>query len=320
MALYVTSVLCMLQKLGIGSSFENICMDMGTTLSTRRLCSWSQATNGCIMCVAVKHGVFIISCSTHDKQLHMHSLADGSLVRSVGATGSGKGQFDFDWGGLCVSPDGDSVLVAESHNNRVQQVRIVDGSWVRFVGEGVLRRPQFTDCNTDVIVVSESMCNRVSVLSWADGSVQAQFGSGGSGPGQLNWPRGIRLLADCSEVVVADCDNNRLCVFTLGGVFVEAVGSKKHGLHHPYVVLECALVGVIVSNIYNGNLIKFCRDGAKSWAYGKEGGEITGLSGLAGLPDGGMVVVDRHGARCSIIHDCFHRLQWIGACVSAALR
>ena len=66
--------------------------------------------------------------------LHMHSLEDGSLVRRIGSKGSGKGQFNFNMGGLCVSPDGDSVLVAECYNNRVQEVRVVDGSWVRFVG------------------------------------------------------------------------------------------------------------------------------------------------------------------------------------------
>ncbi len=56
------------------------------------------------------------------------------------------------------------MLVAEANNNRVQQVRIVDGSWVRFVGEGVLAGPQYVDCNADVIAVSEE-CHRINVLS-----------------------------------------------------------------------------------------------------------------------------------------------------------
>jgi sugar lactone lactonase YvrE len=116
-------------------------------------------------------------------ELYMYSLADGSLVRKIGGAGSGKGQFNLFLGGLCVSPDGDSVLVAEYWNKRVQQVRIVDGSWVRFVGEGLLGEPEYVDCNADVIVVSEEGLHRISVLSWADGSVRAQFGSDGSGPG-----------------------------------------------------------------------------------------------------------------------------------------
>jgi hypothetical protein len=164
------------------------------------------------MCVAVQHGLFAVSDSEAD-QLHMYSLVDGTLVRSVGSKGNGKGQFSFYLGGLCVSPDGDSVLVAEDmYNRRVQEVRIMDGSWVRFIGIGVLKKPEYVDCNADVIAVSESSNHRISVLSWMDGSVRARFGSFGSGPGQLFSPRGVRLLADGSGVVVVDMNNHRLCV------------------------------------------------------------------------------------------------------------
>jgi hypothetical protein len=256
------------------------------------------------MCVALKHGlVIVVDDST--KQLHMHSLADGSLVRRVGSKGSGKGQFNWSsgWGGLCVSPDGDSVLVAENSNDRVQQVRIVDGSWVRFVGEGVLFKPQCVDCNADVIAVSEA-CHRISVLSWADGSVRAQFGRIGSGRGQLNGPSGARLLADGSGLVVADQGSHRLCVFTLSGEFVAAVGGYEQGLISPYDVLECASDGsFIVANAIRHNLFKLSRDGAKVEVYGKGGrgnGEFNCPTALAALPDGGMVVRELHGARFQV--------------------
>jgi hypothetical protein len=256
------------------------------------------------MCVALKHGLVIVSeyNSSGGSQLHMHSLADGSLVRRIGSKGSGKGQFNFGCGGLCMSPDGDSVLVAEAVNNRVQQVRIVDGSWVRFVGEGVLDKPQCVDCNADVIAVSEWGCHRISVLSWADGSVRAQFGSLGSGPGQLYYPRGVRLLADGSGVVVADSENHRLCVFRLSGEFVAAVGSREQGLSGPFDVLECASDGsFIVANYGSPNLIKLSRDGSELEVYGKGGdGEFTDPTALAALPDGGLVVRERDGARFQV--------------------
>ena len=98
----------------------------------------AHCTFGCGMCVSPKHGLVILS--DHKACLHMHSLSDGSFVHSIGSKGTGKGQFHFDKGGLCVSPDGDSVLVAECHNNRVQQVAITDGSWERFIGDGVHQR------------------------------------------------------------------------------------------------------------------------------------------------------------------------------------
>ena len=127
----------------------------------------------------MKHGLNIVSQfeMSGGFQLHMHSLLDGSFVRSIGSEGHGKGQFMFYFGGLCVSPDGDSVLVAERYSKRVQQVKIADGSWVRFVGVGVLTDPDFVDCNTDAIAVAETCLHCISVFSWVDGSVLAHFGS-----------------------------------------------------------------------------------------------------------------------------------------------
>ncbi len=272
------------------------------------------------MCVAPKHGLGIVA-DNKTMRLHMHSLADGSLVRTIGGRGRGKGQFDFWRGGLCVSPDGGSVLVAEFNNNRVQEVRIVDGAWVRFVGEGVLRRPNFVDCNGAVIAVSEFDRHNISVLSWADGSVRARFGGFGGGPGQLNLPSGIRLLVDGTGLVVADSWNDRLCVFTLSGECVRAVGSREQGLNGPLDVLECASDGsFIVANI--NSLVKLSRDGVNLGVFGKRGignGEFNLPTGLAALPGGGILIRDCDGIRCSIIRDHCHRLEWIGACVSAAL-
>jgi hypothetical protein len=227
---------------------------MGTTLSLQR--SYSRAgfdAYGFRTCVPQDQGIVFVSDYDETKQLHMYSLADWSFVCSIGARGRGKGQFDFWRGGMCVSADGDSVLVTESGNNRVQQVRIVDGAWVRFVGEGVLRRPVHVDCNADVIAVSELDWHRITVLSWADGSVRAQFGSEGSGPGQLNYPRGVRLLADGSGLVVADCFNDRLCVFTLSGEVMATVGSEEQGLNSPFDVLECASDGSFI--VANGSFM-----------------------------------------------------------------
>jgi hypothetical protein len=266
------------------------------------------------LCVSFKHGLVIVS--GHFDRLHMYSLTDGSLVRRVGHWGSGKGQFKFGFGGLCVGPGGDSVLVAESGNDRVQEVRVVDGSWVRFLGEGVLREPQFVDCNADVIAVSEN-CHRISVLSWADGSVRAQFGSYGSGPGRLYGPHGVRLLGDGSEVVVADQGNNRLCVFRLNGEFVQSLGSREQGLNGPIDVLECASDGsFIVANFGAANLVKVSTAGDALDTYDEEvraDGTFATPAALTMLPDGGLVVLETQRVR--VFRTLVLRHAWISACV-----
>ncbi len=271
---------------------------------------------GNFMCVALKHGLVVLpNPETH--RLDMYSLTNGSLVRSIGNQGSGEGQF-WTFGGVCVSPDGDSLLVAEFGNNRIQQVWLVDGSWARFVGKDVLRFPQYVDCNSDVIVVSEEK-HGISVLSWVDGSLRAQFGSRGSGPGQLLCPSGIRLLACGSEMVVADCYNHRLCVFTLSGEFVETVGNKTHHLTRPFDVLECASDGsFIVATWDSHKLVHLSRDGAEVGAYGN--GEFSAPTALAALPDGGMVVREFFGSRFQIFHGLGLRKTWISACVILAAR
>lgn len=62
------------------------------------------------MCVSQKHRVVIVSSCAN--QLCVYSIDDGSLARKIGTCGKAeKGQCSY-YGGVCVSPDGDTVLVA----------------------------------------------------------------------------------------------------------------------------------------------------------------------------------------------------------------
>jgi hypothetical protein len=255
----------------------------------------------------------------------MHSLLDGSLVRSIGSKGSGKGEFMFSCGGLCVSPDGDSVLVAEYHNIRVQQVKIADGSWVRFVGVGTVTNPDYVDCNTEVIAVSEiavSACwkGHISVFSWVHGSVLARFGSCGRCPGKLWCPRGLRLLCDGNELVVADSFNNRLCLFTVTGEFATTVAKKDDGLSQPYDVIEYgADGGFIAANHSTMSLAHFSRAGEVSDLIGSTVTSAIQLDkplALEALPEGGLVV--RTLGCLHVFNGPNARLAWITACAVLA--
>jgi hypothetical protein len=170
-----------------------------------------------------------------------------------------------------------------------------------------------------MIAVSESSNDRISVLSWADGSVRAQFGCQGSGPGLLGYPRGIRLLADGSGVVVADYSSNRLCVFALSGELVAVVGNEEQGLYCPFDVLECATDGSFIAANLNHKLIKLSRDGVMVEMFGKPGGgdgEFTHPTALAALPNGGCLVVDLGNWRVQYLARLHARLAWMRACAS----
>ncbi len=266
--------------------------------------------------MAAKHGVLLVP-NMETKQVDMHSLVDGSLVRKISNKGYATGQLNYACSGLCISPDGDSVLVVTEFTDCVHEIRIVDGSWVRGIGKGVLKLPQCVDCNTAAIAISESSCHRISILSWTDGSVLAQFGSRGSGPGQLNWPCGIRLLDDGSGVVVADHWNHRLCVFTLRGKFVEAVGSKEQGLNYPIDVLQRASDQAFLVANCGASILVEIRHGTGGRVYCKGGvGEFIALTALAALPNGGVLVPDTTQRLQQLL--CYRiRLVWMSACVCA---
>ena len=260
------------------------------------------------MAVDAARGLVVVSgCSGAEANyLFVYSLADGSLVRSFGGKGSDKGQFNWFYGGVCITPRG-TLLVAEQHNKRLQEASIDDGAWLQFVGEGLLETPNYVTCSESVIAVSETANHRVTLLSWADGSLLGRFGSGGSGDGQLNCPRGLRLMADGSGVV-ADEFNNRLCVFSATGDFVRSLRTGKW----PRDVVEVDSDGGASFVVANGGDNTLCIVSGASGAVTPFGGAGSGdgrfnrPAALAMVPragsDGGveLVVLDGNNRRFQV--------------------
>uniref|UniRef100_A0A1X7SNH5 6-bladed beta-propeller n=1 Tax=Amphimedon queenslandica TaxID=400682 RepID=A0A1X7SNH5_AMPQE len=71
-----------------------------------------------------------------------------------------------------------------------------------------------------------------------DGKFVGQFGTEGSGPGQLNWPTGIAIDAAVTGLVyVSERGNHRISVFTSDGAFVRKFGSEGRSIdqfYNPY--------------------------------------------------------------------------------------
>jgi DNA-binding beta-propeller fold protein YncE len=271
------------------------------------------------MCVAVKQGVVIVT-KKKTLQLHMYSLVDGALVRSVHGRGFTYGTYEA----VCVTPDGDSVLVIELNTNRVTEMRVSDGAWTRYVGRGILMEPQNVDCNANVIVVSEA-CHRISVFGWIDGCARAQFSSYGYGAAQVEYPMGLRLLADGAGVVVADSGNDRLCLFRLSGEFVTTLGSYEQGILLPTDVLECASSNefIVANRHYLNKLVKLSQDGTITEQYHHTGNDDNARfrpSTLASLPNGGCAVHDYDSGRVHLLMDNCARVAWMRACAVYAPR
>ncbi len=251
-------------------------------------------------------------------KLYVHSLTDGSLVRSIGSVGNGRGQFDFSTGGLCITPNGNNVLVAESYNYRVQEVQVVDSAsrpWVRFIGEHTLRLPKFVDCNNKVIVVSEGV-DRITVLRWHDGSFVASFGNKTGDPDRLTCPMGVRVLGGGRGLVVVDRVSHRLCVYKAHGEFVTALALGSGGeprLASPTDVLESA-EGFIVVGFHTRTLASVSRSGeiVSVWSAPGSDSRCHPLT-LAALPDGGCLVLD--GGVTHVCHSLSLRRAWLSTVV-----
>jgi hypothetical protein len=213
-----------------------------------------------------------------------------------------------------MCPYGDSVLLAGYDiMDCVHEMRITDCAWVRTIGSRVLRCPDHVDCDADVIVVSEWQ-HRISVLAWMDGSLRAQFGGIGSGPGMLHYPRGVKLLAD-GAMAVADSWNHRISVFTRNGEFVATAGGSRDGLRYPVDILERACRShYVVANFGKRNVMMLNRDGPHVVVYGNgvHGGKTPGA--LAALPNDRCLVLET-GSNCVLVlAELWPRLTWMHAC------
>jgi DNA-binding beta-propeller fold protein YncE len=171
-----------------------------------------------------------------DVELHavFQYRMDGTLVRQIGSEGQATGQFVWPLG-LAVSEAGE-LFVADSYNHRVQVFRVSNGTFQRQIGgaqgsgNGQLNTPldvALSPDETELLVVD--LCNhRIQVFRARDGQHLRGWGSYGSADGQFHSPNSV-VVTGSGEVVVADYNNHRVCVFDLDGTFRRSIGSQGSG-------------------------------------------------------------------------------------------
>jgi DNA-binding beta-propeller fold protein YncE len=196
--------------------------------------------------------------------IHTFRVADGSPLRVVGELGTGPLQFHVPRQ-LWVAPDG-FVFVAD-YSNRVQ-VLTPGLDFHSFIGEGQLDTPRGVCASADIVVVSETNAHRVSVFSRGDGTLVRRFGSWGDGDGQLKHPNALCFMSGHRHIAVADLDNKRVSVFSVGGEFIRHVGFGA--LSYPIGVACSAFDELVVADTFNqrvvvfsssGEVLKVCGDG-----------------------------------------------------------
>ncbi len=230
--------------------------------------------------------LLVSDCDGGSHAIHVFRVADGSRLRVIDGAGDGPLQFNSPFQVWIASDD--SVFVADYGNDRVQ-VLTPRLDFHSFVGVGHLSGPSGVCADDAVIVVSEE-AHRISVFKRGDGALHRRFGSGGSGDGQLDTPYGLCFMSGHRHVAVADYNNSRVSVFSVGGEFVRHVGVGH--LSYPTGVACSAFDELVVADYHNNRVVVFSASGEllKTMA----GGYFTGVA----LHGGTIFAQDYRNSKC----------------------
>jgi DNA-binding beta-propeller fold protein YncE len=163
------------------------------------------------LCVSeVDHRLYV----TDDKGIISFNLNDHSLHKRF------KTSLDYAQG-ICLSPNGSSLYVAEMGKHRVVEVDIDKDKIIRSVGSegqgnGQLNGPYGVCLSADgeFVLVSENWNHRISVFKTYDLSFVKHIGSKGNQADQLNSPHGL-YCDENGTIFVADYFNHRVTILNL---------------------------------------------------------------------------------------------------------
>ncbi len=253
--------------------------------------------------------------------------AAGAFVTQWGSYGGGHGQFG-PIGGLATDAAGD-VYVVDSSHNRIEKFD-PNGNFITAWGHTGSALGDFDFGSSlnytkppgggiavagSFVYVADSANNRVERFS-LEGTEPVAWGTKGSAPGQLSYPRGI--AANASEVIVADDDNHRIEKFSPQGAFETAFGSQGTGPEQfgfPYGVALDAAGNVYVADDINDRIVALGPQltflGA--WGgYGSKPGQLAFPRAIASAPGGETYVADTANDRVEVFGPEGEFLRTIG--------
>ncbi len=137
----------------------------------------------------------------------------GTLLRTLGSTGTSNGQFDTIKGIRIY--DG-RLYVVDSANSRVQRLSlfgVFEKKWGSVgTGNGQFTGPDGIWADGNGVFVSDD--DRVQQFT-TDGVFKGKFGSLGSGNDQLDEPKGLMIYSGNDRMYIADSANNRISYYDL---------------------------------------------------------------------------------------------------------
>lgn len=179
----------------------------------------------------------------------LYGLPSGDEIVTFGSRGSGCGQFGSPARLTFAGSDHTQLLISEWENRRLQEVTLT-GEHIRFLAPGRYETG-FNGVTTNNVVVAAVLPrdpeHKIVVLDYVSGDVLTAFGRDGSQPGHLSLCGGVKISADGLQVFVAECDNKRVSVFTIGGDFQRIIQDTSL-MNDPSDVCVTEFGEVVVAN------------------------------------------------------------------------
>ena len=121
-----------------------------------------------------------------------------------------------------ISFDADGNLIVCDAGNKCVRFFSPDGSIFKTIGSGRLRMPLDCVCHNSKVFVSDREAHLIKVYN-NNGRFLYEFGTHGTGDGELNHPTGL-AVDKMGHLLVCSLDNHRVQIFTLNGKFVAKFG------------------------------------------------------------------------------------------------
>ena len=186
---------------------------------------------------------------------------DGVCVQSVGSSESGRGQLQFSTPrGIAVHPTTGLVLVADSHNSRIQVFNsdLTYAHSITLPGDTQFNNPYDVSLDSDGCVYVAEWGNNCITKFATTGEFITRFGSKGSAPGQLDYPSSLTI--NNNLVYVSEFDNDHVSVFDTKGTFLYCFGNKGSGegeFNNPRGIRTDTFGNLYVSDFLNNRLVVY---------------------------------------------------------------
>lgn len=135
----------------------------------------------------------------------------GNTLSQLGGLGSGAGQFNSPQGLLSVGPAGQTILVADSGNGRIEALNDngVSLTWQAHWATGLGQPQGLARLPGDALAVSDLNDSRIKLLSPGGALVRSWSAPNDGHSGNFWRPFGLALLAS-GDLLVADTNNGRV--------------------------------------------------------------------------------------------------------------